>query len=234
MPAIHSDRVDFPAHDALRGGRPREFASSATQDAGFTLLELMIVAAIVAILASIAVPLYQGAVGTARVQKAKQELRLMSTDIDSFRATHFDRLPLTLADVGHGGRLDPWGLPYCFLNFQTGTGDGFAWAVEVGLVNPAAIEGDTQVTVVAASTRTIFDRVTNGQPRPVGVLPAMPPVTANTVKRRDGFLFPLNSDYDLFSLGSNRSTNVTLGDRASLDDVIRANDGGFFGVASEY
>ena len=62
----------------------------------------------------------------------------------------------------------------------------------------------------------------------------MPPVAANTVKRRDGFLFPLNSDYDLFSLGTNRSTNVTIGDRASLDDVIRANDGGFFGVASEY
>jgi general secretion pathway protein G len=47
-------------------------------------------------------------------------------------------------------------------------------------------------------------------------------------------MFPLNTDYDLFSLGANRATAVSVGQAVSLDDVIRANDGGFFGKASDY
>ncbi len=59
-------------------------------------------------------------------------------------------------------------------------------------------------------------------------------VLAETTRRRDGFLFPLNSDYDLFSLGPNGRTAVSLGQPIARDDVIRANNGGFFGTASEY
>jgi general secretion pathway protein G len=59
-------------------------------------------------------------------------------------------------------------------------------------------------------------------------------VTVEAVRRRDRYMFPLNTDYDLFSLGANRSTAVSLGQTLSQDDVIRANDGGFFGRASEY
>jgi general secretion pathway protein G len=47
-------------------------------------------------------------------------------------------------------------------------------------------------------------------------------------------MFPLNSDYDLFSLGADGRTTVSLGESVGLDDVIRANNGGYFGVASEY
>ncbi len=54
------------------------------------------------------------------------------------------------------------------------------------------------------------------------------------VRRRDRYLYPLNTDYDLFSLGPNGRTAVALGDSVANDDVIRANDGGYFGSASKY
>ena len=31
----------------------------------------------------------------------------------------FDELPLTLADIGLDSMLDPWGIPYQYLNFST-------------------------------------------------------------------------------------------------------------------
>ena len=87
---------------------------------GITLVELMIVVAILAILASIAVPAYRSSLTIARVQKCKQELRTMSNDVDVFHATQ-GSLPLSLEEVGNGRRSDPWGQPYVFLIFQTGT-----------------------------------------------------------------------------------------------------------------
>ena len=52
--------------------------------------------------------------------------------------------------------------------------------------------------------------------------------------RRDRFLVPLNSGYDLYSMGLDGETRLPLGSKASLDDVIRANDGGFIGLASKF
>jgi hypothetical protein len=59
-------------------------------------------------------------------------------------------------------------------------------------------------------------------------------VATESTRRRDRYMFPLNTDYDLFSLGPDRSTAVSLGETVGLDDVIRANNGGYFGTASEY
>jgi len=52
--------------------------------------------------------------------------------------------------------------------------------------------------------------------------------------RKDRFLVPLNSDYDLYSVGPDGKTQSPLTAPASHDDIIRANDGAYFGVASEY
>ena len=52
--------------------------------------------------------------------------------------------------------------------------------------------------------------------------------------RKDRFLVPLNSDFDLYSAGADGRTQAPLGAAASQDDVLRANDGGFIGLASEY
>ncbi|MBI2088643.1 MAG: prepilin-type cleavage/methylation domain-containing protein [Deltaproteobacteria bacterium] len=52
--------------------------------------------------------------------------------------------------------------------------------------------------------------------------------------RKDRFLVPLNSDYDLYSKGADGRSRPPLTARDSWDDIIRANDGGYVGLASDY
>jgi general secretion pathway protein G len=52
--------------------------------------------------------------------------------------------------------------------------------------------------------------------------------------RKDRFLVPINSTYDLYSMGKDGKTAAPLTAKDSQDDVIRANDGAFVGLASEY
>lgn len=263
--------------------------------AGFTLLELMIVVTILGIVASIGVPQYNSALRVARVGKSRHDLVTISHLIDSYAASHEGHLPLTLHQIGYGGRRDPWGTPYCYLNYADGTGDGLEWAVAAGLVDPAAFisrgeprprdgggGGPALGVVPAAVRRTMIAARAREAAAPQGpvVVEAEGPVgrdavaDANTLlrtvaekvareitlaetesfvstaraggvgmyaevpvavtRRRDQYMFPLNTDYDLFSLGPNAQTSVSLGEGVGLDDVIRANNGGFFGVAADY
>lgn len=52
--------------------------------------------------------------------------------------------------------------------------------------------------------------------------------------RKDHRLNPINSDYDLFSAGKNGVFKPQVSQKDSLDDIIRARDGGFIGLASEF
>jgi general secretion pathway protein G len=52
--------------------------------------------------------------------------------------------------------------------------------------------------------------------------------------RKDHFLVPLNSDYDLYSVGPDGKTTPPLTATDSRDDIVRANDGAYFGPASEF
>jgi general secretion pathway protein G len=52
--------------------------------------------------------------------------------------------------------------------------------------------------------------------------------------RKDRFLVPINSDYDLYSMGGDGRSTTTLTATDSRDDIIRAGDGAFVGLASEY
>jgi general secretion pathway protein G len=52
--------------------------------------------------------------------------------------------------------------------------------------------------------------------------------------RKDHNLHPLNSDFDLYSLGKDGQSKPPLTASASRDDVIWARDGGFVGLASDY
>lgn len=52
--------------------------------------------------------------------------------------------------------------------------------------------------------------------------------------RKDRNLVPINSDFDLYSLGKDGRSRPPLGARASLDDIVRANNGGFVGLAKDY
>jgi general secretion pathway protein G len=52
--------------------------------------------------------------------------------------------------------------------------------------------------------------------------------------RKDKFLVPLNSTYDLYSNGKDGQSKPPLTVKISKDDIIRANDGAFIGLASMY
>ncbi len=52
--------------------------------------------------------------------------------------------------------------------------------------------------------------------------------------RQDRFLRPVNRDFDIYSRGPDGETSDNLTDAYSLDDIIRANDGGFVGIAADY
>ena len=52
--------------------------------------------------------------------------------------------------------------------------------------------------------------------------------------RKDKNLVPINSDFDLYSVGADGQTTAPLTAKASQDDIVRANDGGYFGLASKY
>ena len=52
--------------------------------------------------------------------------------------------------------------------------------------------------------------------------------------RKDKFLVPINTTYDLYSVGEDGETDEDLLADKSCDDVIRANDGSFVGLAAEY
>jgi len=52
--------------------------------------------------------------------------------------------------------------------------------------------------------------------------------------RKDRFLVPLNDDYDLYSVGKNGLSTGPISTPRSRDDVIRANNGAFIGLADRY
>jgi general secretion pathway protein G len=146
-------------------------------DRGFTLVELLIIVAILTIIATIAVAIYTRALENSRVTRAIGDIRTMGGDITLFY-TNNRRYPDSLAEVGHGDRIDPWGHPYYYLNIETNEAKG--------------------------------------------------------KMRKDRFLVPLNSDYDLYSAGPDGQSVSALTARASRDDIIRANDGGYVGPVSDY
>ena len=60
------------------------------------------------------------------------------------------------------------------------------------------------------------------------------PSTPSNEKRKDKNLNPINSDYDLYSIGKDGETSRNLGSAKALDDIVRANDGAFIGLAADF
>jgi len=57
-------------------------------------------------------------------------------------------------------------------------------------------------------------------------------VHGNGQVRKDRFLVPLNSDYDLYSMGKDGQTASPITAGVSQDDVIRVASAGYIGLAS--
>ena len=147
--------------------------------AGFTLVELMLAIAILAVLVAIAVPSYQMYSERIKVQRAETDILLLSAAIDMYDRDN-QEYPTNLAVTGNAGMLDPWGRPYQYLRLSP-------------------LDG-----------------------------------AAAGLRRKDRNLVPINSDYDLYSLGKDGASQAPLTTPVSRDDIVRANNGRFVGLASDY
>jgi general secretion pathway protein G len=78
--------------------------STGKHDAGFTLMELMIVMAIISVLATLAIPSFVGAIKSAREAVLKEDLHVMRAAIDSYTMDK-QKAPQSLDDLIQNGYL---------------------------------------------------------------------------------------------------------------------------------
>ncbi len=52
--------------------------------------------------------------------------------------------------------------------------------------------------------------------------------------RKDQFGDSINSDFDLYSMGKDGESKDSIKDKKSLDDIIRASNGGYIGLVSKW
>jgi general secretion pathway protein G len=192
--------------------RARTHARPPRRGAGFTLVELSITFAVAAALATIAIVQYFGYVEKARVARAAAEIESISRAIDALLTDEEAELPDSLADIEADHMLDPWGNPYQYLKIAGGLPPGMAGA-------PPALPA-----VAAPPGGGPGGGGPGGGPGGGGQ-----PVIAQA--RKDQFLVPINSDYDLYSMGADGRSEPNLNSQERRDDVIRARDGAYVGLA---
>ena len=84
------------------------------QTAGFTLLELLIGLAILALLGAIALPTYSDYAERVRVAQAIADIRLLFVGIRKYEDDN-RAVPPDLAAIGAADKRDPWGRAYVYL-----------------------------------------------------------------------------------------------------------------------
>src|SRR5690606_4701106 len=94
---------------------------------GFTFVEVLLVLAVAGILVAIAVPAYDRYLYRVRVAESTVDIHEIQKRIRQHEMAK-GALPDGLADVNFGGKLDPWGRPYEYLNLRTLKGNGKARA----------------------------------------------------------------------------------------------------------
>lgn len=218
---------------------------------GFTLIELMIAVAITGILASLAGPTYTDFLYKARVARTVAELHGLAKEIQGF-ALSSELYPDTLAQIGRSTMLDPWGNPYQYYRINCGP-------ATVGHLNPPDLpahgsdgrivpvtglstthEARVYLTVESSRAQQLLHLVAGGGSSGSGGGSGGsgggggPPCGGVGGARKDRFLVPINSDFDIYSMGRDGQTVPPLTAKKSHDDILRASDGGFYGLAANF
>lgn len=89
-----------------------------SKQTGFSILELLIVLAILAILISIAIPAYENYQDKKKLTQAMADILALQVIIDRFYITN-NRFPNNLAEINENIRRDPWGNAYYYTNVST-------------------------------------------------------------------------------------------------------------------
>lgn len=199
-------------HSHLNGKRRSE--------PGFTLIELAITLAIVGILASVGGSQYTVYLDRARMARAIVELRGLSGNLDLLVLDGL-ALPATLSDADLQ-RNDPWGNPYQYLPLEGNLPPGLS-STEPGLPHVAAAGGGGSNDNGNSGGGSNDNDNDGGGGKP-----------AIAMARKDKFLVPINSDYDLYSMGPDGETHPSLNVKGGKDDVIRAANGSFYGLAEKF
>jgi general secretion pathway protein G len=222
--------------------------SALTQAKGFTLIELMLAVSIVGVLASLAVPNYLDFVEKARVAKTVSELHGLTKEIKGY-ALGAQQYPNSLADIGRSTMLDPWGTPYQYYKINCGTINDIGSLARLKLRrkhNPQGIpvadspvshsDGHISLAVDHGDQQHLLHFVQGGGGNGGGGggNGGGPPCGGVGGARKDRFLVPINSDFDIYSMGKDKDTVAPLNPPKSHDDIIRASDGGFYGLAKNF
>jgi len=225
---------------------------------GFTLIELMIAVAIIGILASLAGPTYTDFIYKARIARTVAELHGLAKELQGF-ALSSEQYPDTLAQIGRSTMLDPWGNPYQYYRINCGPvtighlhqpdrPDGGSEGRIVPVTAPSSTyEARVYLTVESARDQQLLHLVAGGGSSGSGASSAPsaagaggagggggPPCGGVGGARKDRFLVPINSDFDIYSMGRDGQTVPPLAAPKSHDDILRASDGGFYGLAANF
>jgi general secretion pathway protein G len=214
--------------------------SALKQAKGFTLIELMLAVSIVGVLASLAVPNYLDFVEKARVAMTVSELHGLTKEIKGY-ALGAEQYPDSLADIGRSTMLDPWGTPYQYYKINCGT------IYDIGSLARLKLRRKNNPRVIPAAHSPsphndwhISLAVDNGDHQHLLHFVqgagggGGPPCGGVGGARKDRFLVPINSDFDIYSMGKDKDTVAPLNPPKSHDDIIRASDGGFYGLAKNF
>lgn len=158
----------------------RQDVDAVAHGRGFTLVEVVVVLAIVALLSVIAFPGYRDYIARARSHDAIADVVTLSNKLEIYCLTHNGELPDSLSQLDGLIPRDPWDRPYEYLRIEGGNIKG-----KGGL-------------------------------------------------RKDKNLNPLNSDFDLYSRGPDGASVGPLTASPSRDDIVRAQNGLFVGIAEDY
>jgi general secretion pathway protein G len=147
-----------------------------------TLIELMLVIAVLGVIVTIAIPSYQNYIDKTNNALAVSQIVTIQSVIERYYLQN-QRYPAKLDDIAGSlpdNGVDPWDNNYIYTN-------------------------------IANAGPGIMGRV-----------------------RADKRLNPINTQYDLYSMGKDGVTKRQVSNKNSLDDIILARDGRFIGLAADF